>query len=210
MMKAGEVAVIEVKAGQFSEVHGMQWTTRLTGLEITGVEGRGIEIDDNNVAMKQGVMTLSWSADRGVSVAQGSEVMRLTVKAATAGRLSEMMKITSEVTRAEAYTGSDMERGSVVLEVRGKEKGEFSVSQNEPNPWRSETVISYELPKAGDVKVTVMDISGKVVKTYNQRGKSGANSITLTREELGGATGVLIYKIESGADAVQRKMIVIE
>jgi alcohol dehydrogenase YqhD (iron-dependent ADH family) len=132
------------------------------------------------------------------------------VKAATAGRLSEMMKITSEVTRAEAYTGSDMERGSVVLEVRGKEKGEFSVSQNEPNPWRSETVISYELPKAGDVKVTVMDISGKVVKTYNQRGKSGANSITLTREELGGATGVLIYKIESGADAVQRKMIVIE
>jgi hypothetical protein len=78
------------------------------------------------------------------------------------------------------------------------------------HPWKAETVISYELPKASDVKVTILDITGKVIRVKTVKGEEGSNSVMLTREELGGATGVLVYKLESGIKAIQSRMVVVD
>jgi hypothetical protein len=58
--------------------------------------------------------------------------------------------------------------------------------------------------------VTILDITGKVIRVKTVKGEEGSNSVMLTREELGGATGVLVYKIEAGSNVGQRRMIVVE
>jgi hypothetical protein len=122
-----------------------------------------------------------------------------------------MIELTSEVTNVEAYTGAGMERGGILLEIRrdGQLAG-LNLRQNEPNPWRSGTVIRYDLPQAGAVKVTIADVTGKIIKAYDTYGNTGENTMTITREQLNGATGVMIYKVESGTHTAQRKMLVIE
>lgn len=73
-----------------------------------------------------------------------------------------------------------------------------------------ETVVSYELPNPAQAKFTVMDITGKVIAIKTVDGQAGTNKIGFTKAELGGASGVLIYRIESDKFSAQRKMIVIE
>jgi hypothetical protein len=48
------------------------------------------------------------------------------------------------------------------------------------------------------------------MRTYVSNGEAGQNQITVSHEHLNGATGILIYKVESGAFSTQRKMLVIE
>src|SRR5690606_8591349 len=42
---------------------------------------------------------------------------------------------------------------------------EYAMTQNYPNPFNPATRISYQLPEAGNVKITVFDISGKQIAT---------------------------------------------
>jgi alcohol dehydrogenase YqhD (iron-dependent ADH family) len=166
--------------------------------------------EDNVGKIQANTTTLSWASTNAMTVEQGSEVMRLTFRATKAVKLSTALQITSEVTNAEAYVGSEMERSSVVLEVRSKESSVFAVAQNEPNPWKTSTVINYTLPQAGAVKMTVLDVTGKIIGTFDANGVAGENEFKITREQISGASGILMYKIESGAYTTQRKMIVIE
>ncbi|HOY12570.1 MAG TPA: T9SS type A sorting domain-containing protein, partial [Saprospiraceae bacterium] len=174
-------------------------------------EGRGIEIGDDNYATPMSnVMTMSWSSANAKSVSEGSTVMTMRFKATQDGKLSQMMELSNQVLRSEAYVGSDMEVSKVTLELRNAHPTVFHLSQNEPNPWRGETVISYELPKAGKVTLTVLDITGKMVAQKTVDGAAGKNTIGLTKAELGGAAGVMIYRLESGSLSLQKRMIVIE
>jgi hypothetical protein len=211
-MKAGEEVEISLIAEQFNEVHGMQLTLSHVGMELVSIDGRAIEMTADQVGkVSKDKTTMSWASANSTTVAQGNEVMRMKFRATKAQQLSASLQITSEVTGAEAYVGSEMERSAIVLEVRRDARtSTFNVSQNEPNAWKTSTVINYALPQAGAVKLTVLDVTGKVIRTYDTNGEAGQNQITVTREQLNGAAGILIYKVESGAFSAQRKMLVIE
>jgi hypothetical protein len=212
LIQAGEEIVVPITAEQFTAVHGMQWTMKHEGLELIAIDGRGIELrEDHTGKIRANTTTLSWASTNAITVAQGSEVMRLTFRAAKAVKLSSSLQITSEVTNAEAYVGAAMERSSIVLDIRSNDiSNDFYVGQNEPNPWKSGTVINYTLPKAGAVKLTILDVTGRIIRTYDANGVAGENAFKITREQINEASGILMYKIESGTYTAQRKMIVIE
>jgi hypothetical protein len=211
-MKAGEEVEISLTAEQFNEVHGMQLTLSHLGMELVSIDGRAIEITADHVGkVSKDKTMMSWASANGKTVVQGSEVMRMTFRATKAQQLSNALQITSEVTGAEAYVGTDMARSAIILEIRSDARPSiFDVAQNEPNPWKTSTVINYTLPQAGIVKLTILDVTGKVIRTYDSKGEAGQNQATITREHLDGASGILIYKVESGAFSTQRKMLVIE
>ena len=81
--------------------------------------------------------------------------------------------------------------------------------QNEPNPFVHQTVISYDMPVASKVTLTVHDVSGKVVASRSIDAQKGMNSEVFTRQELG-QTGVMYYTLKSGEFTSSLKMIVIE
>jgi hypothetical protein len=98
----------------------------------------------------------------------------------------------------------------VALEARTKNSVFFSVDQNEPNPWQSNTMIRYNLPVAGDVKVTMFDLTGKIITELKAKGEKGNNEMTVTRDHLRGYSGLILYQVESGVHVLQKRMFLIE
>jgi hypothetical protein len=78
-----------------------------------------------------------------------------------------------------------------------------------PNPWNTNTNISFELPQDGMVSFKVKDYTGrKVISTIDQY-KAGNNTIYLNKSDIGQA-GVYVYELRYGDKVVSGKMIMID
>ncbi len=65
------------------------------------------------------------------------------------------------------------------------------LAQNHPNPFNPQTVITFSLPRAQDVRLRIYDISGRLVRTL-VRGRLEAGSHEVTwkgRDDLGQQRG---------------------
>ena len=81
------------------------------------------------------------------------------------------------------------------------------LDQNYPNPFSGSTTISYELAQASQVKITITDITGKVVMDLNDGNKpAGQHQLTLSAASL--QSGVYFYTIEAGQFRETKRMIV--
>ena len=129
------------------------------------------------------------------------------------GQLSDMITLTSRATEAEGYLGEDMEIRDVALSIRTEEgivvEDSYVLYQNEPNPFKQQTTISYYAPEAAKATLTIYDVTGKVVLLRDLEAEKGYNETRITRSELG-SSGILYYQLESGEFTATKKMIVIE
>jgi hypothetical protein len=112
------------------------------------------------------------------------------------------------VTKAEAYSTDDHVM-NVEFEVSNRVAESVVLYQNTPNPFKSVTMIGFELPETMYGTVTVYDVTGKSLKVIKNTFNKGYNSIELNKNELGG-TGVLYYTLEAGDFKATKKMVVIE
>jgi hypothetical protein len=120
------------------------------------------------------------------------------------GNVVEMIRLTSSVTEAEAYTAE-----GEILDVKLRKDGEapeFALYQNTPNPWNAQTSIGFDLPRDASVKLTIFDATGKVVRTIENEFKAGYNTIILNAHEMT-TSGVKYYRLESGEYSASKKMV---
>ncbi|MBI4727451.1 T9SS type A sorting domain-containing protein [candidate division TA06 bacterium] len=105
------------------------------------------------------------------------------------------------------------------IEVSGKPElpitnYEFKLGQNTPNPFKQRTMISYQLPKAGQVSLKIYNINGQLVKTLVDRvQRAGEHSVKWDgRDESGQAvaSGVYLYQIKAGKQGNIKKMIILK
>ena len=164
---------------------------------------------DENMGVFGSTLTASWNKASGVTATSSDVLFTLHFQATAAGQLSNMINLNSKVTEAEAYnTSSDIK--DLKLTFRGTEvAAEFALYQNEPNPFKGNTVIGYDLPAASNVVLTVFDITGKVVFTTEQASVKGYNTITVSSKEVS-STGVMYYRLDANEYTATKKMIVIE
>lgn len=74
------------------------------------------------------------------------------------------------------------------------EPTDFSLKGNFPNPFNNSTVIGFNLPKDGIVKIVIYDSRGSVVGLpFTVEGKSGYNSIRFEANNL--SSGVYFYSL---------------
>lgn len=86
---------------------------------------------------------------------------------------------------------------------------QFALHQAYPNPFNGRAVIRYDLPEAGDVKLTLYDASGRSIATLIDRHHSaGSYSTVIDAEHL--ASGIYYYKLVSGADSQIRKAVLLK
>ena len=84
----------------------------------------------------------------------------------------------------------------------------FELKQNYPNPFNPSTNIDFYLPKSGNVRLTVYDITGKKVKELlNNQMTSGNHTVNFVATGL--ASGVYIYRIQAGNFAQTKKMVLL-
>jgi hypothetical protein len=84
-----------------------------------------------------------------------------------------------------------------------------SLSQNYPNPFNATTTISYDLPKASDVKIEIYVIGGgRVAKLSQGMQQAGQHSIQWNAGEQ--SSGVYFYKIKAGKFTETKKLILMK
>ena len=80
-----------------------------------------------------------------------------------------------------------------------------SLSQNYPNPFNANTSISYTLAEAGNVNLSVYDISGRLVAgLVDGQKESGEHSATWNASEF--SSGVYFYKLTTADYTATKKM----
>lgn len=85
---------------------------------------------------------------------------------------------------------------------------EMAIS-NYPNPFNPETTISLLLRKAGEVELTVTDITGRVVETpFAGYLQSGVHEFKFSGSNL--STGVYFYTAKSGNELVSGKALLVK
>ena len=86
---------------------------------------------------------------------------------------------------------------------------EYTLEQNYPNPFNPSTKITYSIPRASDVKITVFNLLGQEIKTLvNETKEAGIHEINFNAQNLN--SGVYLYKIEAGSYIQTRKMTLIK
>jgi hypothetical protein len=81
--------------------------------------------------------------------------------------------------------------------------------QNYPNPFNPTTLISFNTPSAGLVKLTVYDLLGQVVETLvNAEMPVGYHEITFDAVDL--VSGPYYYQLEAGDKIQVRKMVLLK
>lgn len=76
----------------------------------------------------------------------------------------------------------------------------FSISQNYPNPFNPSTTISYAIPQPGNVKITIYNLLGEVVKTLFEGEKNAGNyQVNWNADNMFGnkvGSGVYFYEVK--------------
>ncbi|OQY70252.1 MAG: hypothetical protein B6D44_16160 [Ignavibacteriales bacterium UTCHB2] len=85
----------------------------------------------------------------------------------------------------------------------------YDLAQNYPNPFNPSTTIKYQLPKDGIVTLKVYDILGSEVATLvNEQKTAGRYEVSFDASKL--ASGVYIYRLQSGEYISSRKMMLLK
>jgi hypothetical protein len=85
----------------------------------------------------------------------------------------------------------------------------YSLNQNYPNPFNPNTMISYSLPLASNVKISVYNAIGETVKILENGFKSAGNySVSFNAANM--PSGIYFYRIEAGTFSQVRKMMLLK
>ena len=90
----------------------------------------------------------------------------------------------------------------------------FSLSQNAPNPFNPETIISYALPQSEQVKLVIYNVLGQEIRTLVNAFKLAGRYRVMwnSRDDFGRSvsSGVYFYQITAGEFTNTRKMLILK
>ncbi len=85
---------------------------------------------------------------------------------------------------------------------------------NHPNPFNPMTEIAFAMPAAGHVKVSVFDVSGRLVKVAaDGEYEAGLNQVMWDGTNSAGAavaSGVYVYRLETGDELLESRMVLLK
>ncbi len=206
---------------QPEDMLGFQTTLELAPeLELLDIEyGTATEGDFNLHHLANGLLGIAHVS----SAEQARPLFTLHIRSMTSGQLSDFIQLSSRLVTNEAYqaraTANIRTTLNLVFHEEAADAGaEDSVSanateetlqlaQNRPNPFREATSIDFQLPEASLVTLTIYDLQGRVLLARKIQAQKGENTEVVRRTELGTASGLLTYTLDSPMGRLTRKML---
>ena len=194
--------IFTVNFSSADELDGYQFTFEYdkNALELVDIpEGK-----EGFALIENGAITASQILTEDGSEAKFSFVFR----AKNAGKLSQAVRVSSNLLSAESYTKTGYTQ-KVELSFNSAVTSRFELYQNQPNPFNGSTSIGFNIPEQGSARLTITDVSGRVLKSISADYSKGYHQVILDRSELG-ASGILYYTLETATQTATRKMILID
>ncbi len=175
--------------------------------------------DLSNIAVGEqpGVLKMSWFNAEGnsTSISGEQQVFTLRFRAKTnMDGLQDVLTINKSQMKPLAHR-EDGQALNIDLEfvnniLTGVDKVQipkaFQLYQNQPNPFREQTIIQFDLPDDMQANVIVRDINGTVVHKVAGNFKAGKNQVQFNKEGL--ANGVYFYTLKTSSFSETKHMII--
>jgi len=218
-IEAGETFGLDFRASDFNNIVGYQFSLDFdkSAVEFVQTSAGKINTTDSNFGLtllEEGVITTSVSHSSTFEVENNEVLFSLTFVAKQNTSISNVFDLNNRYTVAEAYNQSgelldlglkfNSQEGEIIVDGAA-----FDLFQNQPNPFKSSTSITFNLPTASKISLRIHDVSGKTVKLIEGDYDKGRNEILISKNELN-ATGVLFYTLETESDSATKKMIIID
>lgn len=211
----GEFLDIPVYAAKDQEIYGAQWTFEFNPdlYEFEDFESGLWNVNEGNFAFNrqnEGLLPTLWHTENPIAIRKDDVLFVLRFKALKNINNSQVLTLSSRVTKA---LGIDADQKAVsaemVLRNSSNQASSFVLHQNQPNPFNTFTSITFELPEPSHVKISLIDVTGKVVQAFESYYERGLNTIQIDGETLSNS-GVLMYRIDTGKYSDTKKMILLK
>lgn len=130
----------------------------------------------------------------------------------TTNDLKQVYFINSTTGYAVGTTGTILKTttgGVGIIRLESSVPEKYSLSQNYPNPFNPTTTVRFDLSKNSHTKLTIYDITGKVVDVLiNSELQSGAYEITWDATNY--SSGVYFYRIETSGFVDMKRMVLVK
>lgn len=103
----------------------------------------------------------------------------------------------------------NLQQTTSINQISSSVPEKFSLYQNYPNPFNPTTKIKFDIQKAGDVKMNVYDMQGRLVKEIvNQYISAGSFEVSFDEKNI--SSGVYYYKMEIDGNVITKKMMLVK
>jgi subtilisin-like proprotein convertase family protein len=216
--QAGDLVTVEMTADQFNELRAYQWIlqfdknvlnfadVQMGTLPALGMKNFGLNL------LEEGKIVMTWFTTQTESKLSDEVLYSFTFEASRDGQLSQLLTIGQvEHFRSEAYGIANGDNRNI--DLRFTDKGQelvanFALMQNSPNPFKDQTSIGFYLPEAATATLSLMDVSGRLLKTIEIEATKGYNAITINKDELL-AAGMVHYQLETPTHSAVKKMVIL-
>ncbi len=212
VVSSGQEVLIPVRCEQTLDLSGIQFTLESPSSLFAGIEPGALPVSEVNFALVGDKLTFSWTDVEAAFLEEGDILFSIRMVAGEDGELGQMIRISSEITEAEAYDGSEQIL-DIALNARtsgqGQPEAEIALFQNQPNPFDKTTMIGFEIPERAEVALTVFNMAGQLVHQVRQEMDAGLHQIEVTADDLRGS-GVYYYTLQVGGGHLLTKKMVFQ
>ena len=130
----------------------------------------------------------------------------LTFESLAPGNLKDLIKITENRLKAEAYNINDDVLDLTFNFSDPAIPSTTKLFQNQPNPFHENTFISFYIETAQSVKLKIFDIQGNLVRAYKNSFEAGYNQFMVKTQDVS-MEGLYYYHLETEDETFTKKMI---
>ena len=192
--------------------------------EITGVAKEGFRVKVKNLSTKAALSEIT-----SVEAADGYNMTFVDLSDSYAARVGDVLEISADSPNPligvqpvrHVVTVDDVKNGTLELEnlIAYEIPAETELLRNYPNPFNPETWIPYHLSEDADVRLTIYDINGEMVRDIDVGHQTAAKYDTRSkaiywdgRNRFGEqvASGIYFYHLQAGDFSGTRKMVILK
>ncbi|MBL7818264.1 MAG: HYR domain-containing protein [Saprospiraceae bacterium] len=171
------------------------------------------DFKQNNMGFfkNEGVVTAAWYRLPQQTFTQSDSfvVLNLTVKATENTRLSHILSLNPAYTEGVAFD----EKGNgapvkLVFDNVISSTDKPILLANRPNPFKDETVISFNMPEESYAQLNIIDLMGKEVLSFGKIFSKGLNEVVFDAQTTPSvSSGIYIVRLQTGSGISERKIV---
>ena len=217
ILQAGSEITVEFRADQHSGLSALQFAlfydpSMLEWLSVEPVENTPLSVDHFGLFnLEAGEIRVVWAQEADWQIGESAPLFRLHFKALSGGlKLSEVLRVDEENLPARCFNAALAESNMEWYfdAVSGTDHPDAAPAvqllQNRPNPFTTQTTISFVLPQESAAQLRVFDAAGRVLFSQQKNYPAGQHEEVL---DLEGVSGVIYYELTTHLGVLVRKML---